>query len=142
MAAPDLSQPENLLVLFDGECCLCNGAVRWLLRQDRAGRLRFAALGSEAGAAWRERSGIPADSIVVIVARGQTSERVLAQAEAILAVLQVLPPPWPAIAALAGIAPRPWRDLAYQLVARSRYRLFGRLQTCPLPAPPDSTRFL
>jgi len=142
MAPPDLSQPENLLVLFDGECGMCNGAVRWLLRRDRAGRIVFAPQESAAGAPWREQSGVTADSIVVIAHRSQPGQQVLAQSDAVLAILRVLPAPWPALADLARIVPRPWRNLVYRLVARWRYRIFGRLQACPLPAAADRARFL
>jgi predicted DCC family thiol-disulfide oxidoreductase YuxK len=142
MAPPDLFHPENLLVLFDGECGLCNGAVRWLLRRDRATRLVFAPQESAAGAAWRQQSGITADSIVVVAHPGRTGQRVLAQSDAVLAILQVLPAPWPACASLARIVPRPLRNLVYRLVAQTRYRIWGRLNACPLPAPPDRARFL
>jgi predicted DCC family thiol-disulfide oxidoreductase YuxK len=73
---------------------------------------------------------------------GDPGERILARSSAILALLRELPRPWPAVAVALGWIPRPLRDLAYRLVARWRYRICGRLETCPLPSARDRERFL
>ena len=145
-----MGNPEkhgSLLVVFDGHCGLCHRAGRWLLRRDRGARLRFVAFESEAVAALRARYGLgdssqtPA-SIVVVAGFESADERVLLRSDAVLAVLHVLPQPWPALAAAARLVPRPLRDPAYRLIARWRFRIWGRLDECPVPTAEERTRFL
>jgi predicted DCC family thiol-disulfide oxidoreductase YuxK len=73
---------------------------------------------------------------------GGPAERVLARSEAVLALLAELPRPWPAVAAALGWIPRPLRDLGYRLIARWRYRIWGRLESCPVPTAEERKRFL
>ena len=140
---------DCLLVIFDGHCGLCNRSVRWLLAHDRQDRLCFAASESPQVAAWLARHGFaepgPASipgTILVVRDLGGPTERILDRSNAVLALLRELPRPWPAVAAALGWIPRPLRDLAYRLVARWRYHIWGRLKSCPLPAPTDRERFL
>lgn len=139
---------NRLLVVYDGHCGLCNGWVRWLLRHDRRDRLRFAASLSPAVAPLIERhaellepNGIPG---TVLVCRHpmQADEQLWVRFKGTLMVLRELPQPWPAVAMLLGWIPGFFADPAYRLLARWRYRLWGRLEVCPLPAPEDRSRFL
>lgn len=140
---------DRLLVLFDGHCVLCNRAVRWFLRRDRMDRLRFAAF-EDAG--WREllaRHGIgvadgKADPTTILVVRkfGGASEEILVRSDATLAMLRELPRPWPLIAAALRLIPPPLRDLGYRLVSRWRYRIWGRLESCPIPTDQEQGRVL
>jgi predicted DCC family thiol-disulfide oxidoreductase YuxK len=137
----------RLLVIFDGHCGLCNRSVRWLLARDRQDRLRFMASESAQVAEWLALSGLgepgPASGTILVVRDlGRPAERILARSNAILALLRVLPHPWPAVAVALGWIPRPLRDLAYRLVARWRYHLWGRLESCPFPSVKDRQRFL
>ncbi len=139
----------RLLVIYDGRCGLCNRAVRWLLRRDRRERLRFAAFESPKVAGLLARRGIGApdagwgpSTILVVREFGSPSESLLARSEAVRALLAELPRPWPAVAAALKWTPRPLRDLGYRLIARWRYRIWGRLESCPLPAAEERNRFL
>jgi predicted DCC family thiol-disulfide oxidoreductase YuxK len=140
----------RLLVIFDGHCGMCNAAVQWFLRRDRFDRLRFVASTSPKVASLLERHGIdPAEaesdsgSVVVAQALGTPHEHLLTRSEALLAILQQLPDPWwPAIGATLRIIPRPLRDLGYRLVAWSRYRIWKRLDACPIPTAEERMRFL
>jgi predicted DCC family thiol-disulfide oxidoreductase YuxK len=67
---------------------------------------------------------------------------VLVRSNAVLALLGELPQPWPSVAAALGWIPRPLRDLGYRLIACWRYRIWGRLESCPLPTPEERVRFL
>jgi predicted DCC family thiol-disulfide oxidoreductase YuxK len=137
------AQPDGrLLVLFDGQCGMCNGLVRWLLRRDRSARLVFAARESEAGVEWLRHVGMQDDTMAVIADRGGPKEQALIRSDAILAVVAQLPAPWPALARVARLVPRPLRDLAYRWVAQQRFRIWGQLPQCPLPTPADRERFL
>jgi len=128
------------LLLYDGVCALCNGTVRFVLRRDRAGLVRFAPLGGET--ATRFLAGHPelarVDSMIWIDARGRAHTR----SDAALAVARQLGGAWGVLAALARLVPRPLRDAAYDLVARVRYRVFGRYDVCPLPPAASRARFL
>jgi predicted DCC family thiol-disulfide oxidoreductase YuxK len=140
---------DRLLVVFDGHCGLCNRAVRWFLRRDRQDRLRFAASDSAKVAELLARHGIgtadsgsePGTILVVQDAEGLT-EKLLIRSDALVAMLSELPRPWPAVAVGLGWIPRPVRDLGYRLIACWRYRIWGRLENCPLPAAGERTRFL
>jgi predicted DCC family thiol-disulfide oxidoreductase YuxK len=139
----------RLLVIFDGHCGLCNRAVRWVMRRDRRDRLRFAAAESAQVAGLLARHGISLPdpesgptTILVVRDAGGPAEQVLERSEAVLAMLRELPRPWPAVAALLGSIPRPMLDLGYRLIACWRYRIWGRLEKCPLPTAEARTRFL
>ena len=139
---PQAAMPAQL-VLYDGVCVVCNRTVQWLLKVDQAARLRFAPLQGATATAIRQRHPeLPPDldSIVYVEAQNGT-ERVSWHSEAIFRVCEAL-----------GIGPRllPWlrrlprwcTDPAYRLFARSRYRLFGKFDACPLPPPEMRQRFL
>jgi predicted DCC family thiol-disulfide oxidoreductase YuxK len=139
---------NRLLVVYDGHCCLCNGWVRWLLRRDRRDRLRFAASVSPAVTQLLARhtelldpNGIP-DTVLVFRNPLQTNEQVWLRFAGEFVSLRELPQPWPAIAVVLGLIPDFLCDPAYRLIARWRYHIWGRLESCPLPAPEDRARFL
>jgi predicted DCC family thiol-disulfide oxidoreductase YuxK len=140
---------DRLLVIFDGHCVLCNGAVRWFLRHDRRDRLRFAASESINLAALLARHSIAVvnaksgpDTILVVRDFGGSAEVLLDRSNAALVMLRELPQPWPTIATALRLIPRPLRDLGYRLIARWRYRIWGRLENCPIPIAEERNRFL
>ena len=140
---------DRLLVIFDGQCGLCNRAVRWLVRRDSQDRLRFVAFESEMVAGILARQGIGApdpesgpDTILVVREFGHPSELVLVRSEAVLALLAELPCPWPTVEIVLGWIPRPVLDLGYRLVTRWRYRIWGRLENCPVPTAENGRHFL
>lgn len=128
------------VVLFDGGCGLCSRTVRFLLRRDARGRMRFAPLGSAASdALLRERgvlrSELP-DSVVVVDGAG-----VHVRSSAVLRLLPELRAPWCWLGVTA-LVPRPLRDLVYRLVARHRLRFFGRADVCARLSTTERARFL
>lgn len=131
---------EPVVVLFDGECNLCNGLVQFLIRHDQDGkRFRFAAQQSEAGQAMLKGNSLPADLLetIVVVANG----KLLTHSSAALELARSMPAPWPIF--YAGIIiPRPLRDALYRLVAKNRYKLFGKRDSCMIPTPELKARFL
>ena len=141
--------PGRLLVIFDGHCGLCNSLVRWLLRRDKLDHLRFAASESEKVAGVLARHGFAVldpftgpGTILVVRDPGRPEERVLVRSDAVVALLDGLPRPWPVAGAILKLVPRPLRDLGYRLIARWRYRIWGRLESCPLPTAEERARFL
>ena len=140
---------DRLLAIFDGHCGLCNHSVRWLLARDRSDRFRFVASDSPKVAKLLARHEFNAPtvadgpgSILVVHDAGRPAEQVLLRSAAILALLRELPAPWPAFASGLRLIPRPLRDLGYRLVARWRYRIWGRLESCPIPTAAERSRFL
>jgi predicted DCC family thiol-disulfide oxidoreductase YuxK len=127
------------IVLFDGVCNLCNASVRFIAERDPHGRFRFAALQSDTGRRLLEEHGLDAGelSTVVVVADGRAYTR----SDAALRVARGLGRGWPALGALR-IVPRLVRDAAYGVVARNRYRWFGRKDECMIPTPEMRARFL
>ena len=117
-------------VLFDGTCGLCDRTVRFVHTHDRTGTIRFTPLESELGRELLTEAGLDPDDVasVVFLEHGHAYRR----SEATLAMARYFEWPWRALR-LGRWVPRPLRDAAYRLVARLRYALFGRVETCGLP---------
>ncbi len=130
--------PDSSVVLFDGVCNLCNNSVQFIITRDRSARFRFAALDSAAARRLIERTGSrsPLPDSIVLVEQG----RVYTRSTAALRIARRLPFPWPLLYA-AIVVPRPLRDLAYDFVARNRYRWFGKRDSCMMPTPELRARF-
>lgn len=127
------------VVVFDGDCVLCSANARFILRHDRRGHFRLATMQSGAGAALMARFGIdPLDPETFILVEG---DRVRRNSDAALAIAEGLGWPWNALGALR-IVPRALRDAIYRLVARNRYRWFGRRERCFVPTPEQADRVL
>ena len=136
---------EQTLVFYDGVCGLCNRLVRFLLRRDRRGTLRFAPLQGEIArrtlvAAGRDPADL--DSVVVIAGWGSARQRVFVRSRAVLHAASRLGAPWNVAAWIAGRVPTGIADRVYAFVARRRYRVFGKYDACPLPPPEWRQRFL
>lgn len=131
-----MANPGNVIVCFDGTCGLCHGLVRFLLARDPEGIFRFAALASGT-ARTLVGPALSAEDTLVVLAEGRTFLR----SEAVLELARHLPAPW-RWAGLARVLPLRFRDLGYRLVARNRFRIFGRVKVCPVPGPAVRDRFL
>jgi predicted DCC family thiol-disulfide oxidoreductase YuxK len=138
-----LTAAPAYILLFDGECGFCDGAVRWLLARDPARRLRFAPLQGETAAALRMRHPqIPGDlDTAVLVEQVAGEERVYLRSQAVLRTLALLRLPWRLAAGLRWL-PGWLLEAGYRVFARNRYRWFGRLDACRLPTAEVRDRFL
>ena len=133
------------VILYDGVCVLCSRSVRFVLDRDSEGHFGFAPLQSEAAQTRLARHGQTSDeldSVYVLENHGQPDERVLKKGPAALLVMRELPSPWPFVATLLGVFPTPVLNLGYDAVARTRYRVFGKLESCPLPPAEHRSRFI
>jgi predicted DCC family thiol-disulfide oxidoreductase YuxK len=140
---PSSSAPRAVIV-FDGVCVLCNGWVRFLLRHDRRERYRFAAMQGDSGRALLVANGLDPDdpvSFLLVEYDIGTSPRVSTDTDAMRRVLMGLGGAW-RIAGLLALLPPRVRDPLYRMVARNRYRWFGRHDACPVPDPAQARRFL
>ena len=115
------------IYVFDGVCILCNGFVRFLIRRESAPTLRFAAMQSPIGRELMIRAGLsPDDPDSVILIEGGTTHY---RGRAVLRALRSLRAPWRWLALGANL-PAAIIDPLYLLIARNRYRVFGRHSVC------------
>jgi predicted DCC family thiol-disulfide oxidoreductase YuxK len=128
---------DAAIVLFDGVCNLCNGVVQFVITRDPQARFKFASQQSEAGLELLRLHHLPEMTSVVLIRDGKA----LLKSDAVLEIARLLPAPW-AWAVVFKFVPRSVRDFVYDLVARSRYSIFGRRDACWLPTPELRTRFL
>lgn len=126
------------IVLFDGVCNFCNGAVNLIIRHDADKKFKFTPLQSEAGQALRAKFNIgeDIDSIILI-----ENDQAYMHSTAGLRVARGLGGIW-SLGYAFIIVPAFIRDWAYKLFAKYRYRLFGRQDACMLPTPDVRERFL
>jgi predicted DCC family thiol-disulfide oxidoreductase YuxK len=131
------------LVLYDGLCGLCQGVCQFILARDREGLFDYASLQSATGRAWLEHFGRNADDLdsFCLIADYRTAPTLRIKSRAALAVAARLGLPWRWLTVF-GLLPRPLGDWAYDLVARHRYRWFGRADACLIPTPDVRQRFL
>ncbi len=127
------------MLLFDGVCNLCNASVQWILKRDRKGIFKFAALQSDTGQMLLRQFGLSEKDFdtVVLVADG----RIFTRSDAALEIVQRIGGMW-SLLAVFKIIPRSIRDTIYDWVARNRYRWFGKKEECMLPRPEWRERFV
>jgi predicted DCC family thiol-disulfide oxidoreductase YuxK len=132
------------LVLYDGVCGLCNGLVQFILKRDRRGVFHFASLQSAAARTVLQPFGSNPDDLstfyVLLNYRGPAS-RQLSKGRAVLFVMDALGWPWRFARPLAAV-PSVILNGVYDLIARNRYRMFGRHDQCLMPQPEYRTRFI
>jgi len=137
--------PSNPIILYDGVCGLCNRFVQFVLRHDHKDCFRFAALQSNFARTLLERHNLNSDAldtVYLVLDYGQSTECLLSRNEAATATLKELGGVWRLWAKLLDLLPKRFRDWRYALVARNRYRFFGKYETCPLPNGKDRHKFL
>jgi len=127
------------VMLFDGVCNMCSGWVHFAIARDPAANLRFAAIQSSHGRDFLRCRGLPTDRFETFYLID--SGRVFEKSTGLLRMAGYLRWPWPLLKAI-WIVPTPLRDWLYDRIARNRYRLFGRRQTCLVPTPEIADRFL
>lgn len=136
----DETQP---VLLYDGVCGVCNGAIRTILRFDRRGTLRFAALDSdfarEVIARHPRLAGI--DSVVYVTNPGRPDETVSTESAGLFRVAEYLGGYW-RLTLAARVIPAFVRDRLYSAFAAVRYHVGGKYDTCPVPSPEVRGRFL
>jgi predicted DCC family thiol-disulfide oxidoreductase YuxK len=134
----------HTVVLYDGVCGLCNRLVQFLLKRDQRDVFRFAPLQSRFAKRVLARHGVHTtdlDTLYVIADCGLPSERLLSRSAATLYAAQKTGGMWK-MAVLGRVLPGFLRDAAYDLVARYRYRIFGKYETCLVPEERYRGKFL
>jgi predicted DCC family thiol-disulfide oxidoreductase YuxK len=134
-----MGEPDKNIVLFDGVCNLCNGLVLFIIKRDRAGKFKFASLQSDIGQQLLIHFGLAKnefESIVFI-----QGENYSLKSAAALKILRELGGAWKIFYVFIFV-PRPIRDFFYDLIAKSRYKIFGKRDVCMIPTPELKERFL
>lgn len=132
------------VLLYDGECGVCDKSVQMILKHDRRKVMRFAALQSNYGreVVARHSSLSNVDSLILVEpADEKREEQVFIRSTAVLRIVAYLGGVWKLLL-IGYLIPRPIRDFLYDVVARNRYRILGAPDACMLPSPEVRARFL
>lgn len=139
MATRDRDLHAHGVVLFDGTCAFCEGAVRFIAARDPAGYFRFGASQSPQAASLLEQYGLSRDTArSIILLEG---DRAYLRSTASLRIAARLSPPW-SLARVFLHVPVPIRDAVYRLVAAIRHRIAGRSNACDVPPPAIRARMI
>jgi predicted DCC family thiol-disulfide oxidoreductase YuxK len=130
----------NPIIVFDTDCVLCSGMVAFVLKYERDRSFRFVGAWSDQGLDLAERHGSSRRDLntTFLVING---DRVLTKSDAGIEILRHLRRPWCWLAAIR-VVPRPVRDAIYSIIARRRYRWFGRREDCTVVPPSERDRFI
>ena len=126
------------IILFDGICNMCNYTVSFLIKHDTRHQLHFAAQQSQSGKNMINQHGIDNDKKSVILIKGVD---VFYKSDAIIEIAKLITG-WPSILQYCSILPRGFRNVAYDCIARNRYRIFGKKTNCPIPLESNKNRFI
>jgi predicted DCC family thiol-disulfide oxidoreductase YuxK len=133
-----------MTILFDGVCNFCNASINFIIDKDNKGIIKFAALQSEIGQELLEKFSLKTndsesrtfDSIVAI-----DCDKVYQKSDAALEIVRRMDGIWK-VFYVFKIIPAFLRNPIYDLIARNRYRIFGRTDACQIPTPELKARFL
>jgi predicted DCC family thiol-disulfide oxidoreductase YuxK len=127
------------IVLFDGVCRFCNGWVQFILRHDKHDRFRFSPLQSDFAQSLliaKQLQNESMDSVVLV-----EGSKVLTHSSAVLQIFKRLGGGW-SLLALFNVVPRPIRDIVYRFIAKRRYQLFGKHDSCMIPDANVRSKFI
>jgi predicted DCC family thiol-disulfide oxidoreductase YuxK len=130
---------DRPVIVFDGYCVMCSGSAQFVMRHDERGTFRMLAAQTPLGHALYEHYGLdPRDyETMILIADGVATFK----SEAVIRIAEGLGLPW-SLVAVGRVLPRAWRNRLYGVLARNRFRVFGRRETCYLPDPRHAGRFL
>ena len=127
------------IILFDGVCNFCNFWVNFIIDRDKKDLFRFAALQSEKGQELLERFQMDSNSLDTFVLI--EDKKVYTKSTAALKISRKLKGIWRSFYFLIFI-PKPIRDFIYTLIAKNRYKFFGKRSTCRIPTAEEKEKFL
>lgn len=140
-----MSLPPKPVLLYDGECGLCNALMRFILKHDQRGVLMFAPLQGPLAQAFLRARGLEAadfDSVVFIADADRIDTAYYRRTAGVLKAMEEMGGGWRRLARVLAFVPTSWSNVLYRTVARTRYRLFGRYRPTPLPNPEWARRIL
>ena len=134
---------DRPIIVFDGVCVLCTANARFVLKNDREGHFRMAAMQDQAGASIMRHAGLDPKDPISFILLDPSSEggRIWMNSDAVLHMWSKLGWPW-RVGAVFRIIPRFIRDPIYKMIARNRYKWFGLREECWVPSPEQASRIL
>ena len=126
------------IILFDGVCNLCSNSVSLLIKYDKNNIFRFAAMQTKAGERIMQEYHILNDRKSIILIKQGT---VFYKSDAVIEIAKQITG-WPSILKYGFLFPKFLRDGMYDLIAKNRYFLFGKKDTCSTPSEKDIKRFI
>lgn len=133
-------EDDRDIIVFDAKCVLCCANAQFVIKRDHAAVFRFAAMQSSVGRTILEKGGLDPDDPVSLVV--QVRGRFLKDSDAVLYIYSRLGGAWAVVSAALRTVPAAVRDPVYRMIARNRYRWFGRRETCWVPRSGDRERLL
>jgi len=136
---------SNPIILYDGVCGLCNRLLRFVLKRDSQDRFRFASLQSDFAKRVLQRHGADLDdpnTMYVVLDHALPGEHLASRSDAVVVAMQEFGGLWKVLSVVLGWLPGWLRNWAYNLLARNRYRIFGKYDSCPIPSEKDRGKFL
>ena len=134
-----LSEDQNPVILFDGMCNFCSNSVQFIINRDPSSKFRFASLQSETGKNLIAKSKIDNKNLDSIVLFENGTYYI--KSTAVLKIASKLNALWPLFYFFIVI-PAPLRDYFYDIVAKNRYKWFGKKEECMVPNAEIKARFL
>lgn len=128
------------ILLFDGVCNLCNASVQFIIKNDPAGKIKFASLQSERGESLLEVHHLSKTELFSLVFI--QDNQIFLRSDAVLQIARVLKQPWPVLSTIGRFIPSFFRDKLYEWISKSRYKFFGKRDACMIPSPELMNRFL
>jgi predicted DCC family thiol-disulfide oxidoreductase YuxK len=130
---------QRYIVIFDGVCNFCNGAVNFIIRRDPKALFSFTPMQSDSGKRLIEKydATMVGGDTFLLIKNGQCYERT----DAAIEIAGDLNGLW-SMFRVFKILPKSFRDYFYRLFARNRYKLFGRREECMIPSPEVRGRFI
>ena len=136
---------SNPIILYDGICSMCNRLVQFVLKRDSQDRFRFASLQSDFAARILRRHGAAPedlDTVYVVLDHALPGERLASRSDAAVVVLNELGAGWSFLGTALRVLPEWLQNWGYNLIARNRYRMFGKQNSCCIPDEKNRHRFL
>ena len=133
------SSADKKIVLFDGVCNLCSSSVQFILKRDKKNQFLFGSLQGESGQAYLQQFNLPADvfnSFMLV-----EGDQLYSRSSGALRILKYLGGVWPLLYAFI-IVPKFIRDAVYDLIAKNRYKWFGKKDECWVPTAALKAKFL
>jgi predicted DCC family thiol-disulfide oxidoreductase YuxK len=135
---PERCDDVESILFFDGVCGLCSKSVDFVMARDRRNLIKFAPLQGETARQLLTPADVENLSTMILWIKGRSYRK----SAAAVRILWRLSPGWQILGTLLWLIPLPLRNLGYSLVARNRYRFFGKKESCRLPTPEERLRFL
>lgn len=136
--SPDQTSMANRVIFFDGVCPLCHASVRFVIKNDPEAYFSFASLQSDFAQHHLKRKGLDGSRFNTLFLL--EDDNVFTESTAVFKIASKLKFPWKLLGIFLHLSPR-LRDFPYRWIAQSRYKWWGRLESCPIPSSEEEHRF-